>query len=282
MEKDSIKIISWNINQGGGRRVDDQINNLKEFHPNIVALQEVFPATLPKYCEKLNSIGLKYIIDSFQSVNHANLNKPRCYGLLIASEWELSLIASENKKVPWPEKLVSVVVNSPYGLFEVHNVHVPPGSSHRWLKIDTLNAIYEMMSLKTNMPRVLCGDFNTPQREYENGQVITWGQQIKEDGSVVIKEKMKNWDIGERNILTGLRKYDMVDVFRNLNGYSIQEFSWYSRRKGNIIGRRYDHFFASKVLNPVYCGYIHHLRENKLSDHSAIQVVFKPILVQKD
>jgi len=73
-----------------------------------------------------------------------------------------------------------------------------------------------------------------------------------------------------------LAEYNLYDIFRLLNGYKLQEFSWLLKRKGKIIARRrFDHIFAAKALHPITCQYIHSFRENSLSDHSAIEATFK-------
>ena len=124
-----------------------------------------------------------------------------------------------------------------------------------------LEGIYERLARRSRFPRVLCGDFNTPQEETSDGKVITWGR------------GRTRWDMGERNILEGLKKFDLIDAFRFRYGYNVQEYSWYARPH---IGRRYDHVFASRLLlNDVECDYLHAFREERLSDHSAIRVDFR-------
>ena len=120
-------------------------------------------------------------------------------------------------------------------------------------------------------------DFNSPQAETTSGEVITWGQKIRKDGQIKLKNgAKKGWDAGERSIIQDLVKYDLHDIFRQLNGYELQEFSWLFYLKGKIIAnRRFDHIFASKRLNPVKCQYINSFIEESLSDHSAIEATFK-------
>jgi exonuclease III len=129
------------------------------------------------------------------------------------------------------------------------------------------------------MPRILCGDFNSPQEEKANGEVITWGQEIASNGKVTVWGRWKGdtgkrWDSAERNVLLGLGRFDLRDVFRALHGYRRQEFSFYARPKAGLFGRRFDHVFASTSLKPTACIYIHAFREAGLSDHSAIEVTF--------
>ncbi|GAI74240.1 unnamed protein product, partial [marine sediment metagenome] len=96
------------------------------------------------------------------------------------------------------------------------------------------------------------------------------------DGQVRFSDKEGRWDARERSVIQGLTEYNLYDIFRLLNGYESQEFSWLLRRKGKIIARRrFDHIFAAKTLNPDTCDYIHSFRKELLSDHSAIEATFK-------
>ena len=71
--------------------------------------------------------------------------------------------------------------------------------------------------------------------------------------------------------------HDLPDVFRLLHGYEIQEFSIAMNHKGKITRRRFDHVFASKILNPSSCQYLHEWREQGMSDHSPLEVDFSPL-----
>ena len=124
-------------------------------------------------------------------------------------------------------------------------------------------------------PRILCGDFNSPQAEFESGEVITWGQKIRQDKTIRFRKNRIAWDAGERSVIEGLAQYNLHDVFRLINGYEKEGYSWVVRRKGMIKAkRRFDHIFASMKLKPVSCQYVHAFREENLSDHSAIEAEF--------
>ena len=84
----------------------------------------------------------------------------------------------------------------------------------------------------------------------------------------------KRWIRGERSVIADLREFALPDVFRELNGYEAEEFSWYWRGRERQIGRRFDHVFASHRLRPIACNYAHEGRESGRSDHSAIVVEF--------
>lgn len=277
-----MKIISWNVAHLVCKQ-KSQLSALISRKPDVIGLQEVTNKTLPLWVEGLQEEGYLHTISSFDlHDNNFELIGPRKYGILIASRWPLDRIDQSSLKIKWPERLVSVLIHFPKMKFEFHVAHIPCGYPHGKLKIETIIGIYDFLKRKNNKySRILCGDFNMPQAETPSGEVITWGQKICKDGQVKFKKikwgiRGDVWDAGERSIIEGLADYDLCDIFRYLNGYESQEFSWLFQRKGKRIARRrFDHIFASKKLKPVTCGYIHSFREKSLSDHSAIEATFK-------
>lgn len=203
-------------------------------------------------------------------------SKPYCLRLGGIDSVSLKAVASPHA-VPWPESAISSAVLTPLGQIEVHNAHIPPGTSHGWLKIETLEAIYAGLAIQSERPRILCGDFNMPQEENQDGTILTWAERRNKKGESVLKPKRgKRWDQAERNVLLGLGHFDLVDVYRHLNGYATQAYSWYARRKGKRVGRRFDHIFASTTLRPLRCLYLEHVVTQSLSDHAAVEADFDP------
>jgi exonuclease III len=186
--------------------------------------------------------------------------------------------------VPWPERILSVNLETPWGLLEMHTTHIPPDVTNDWIKIEMLEGLYARLAHPSAIPRVLCGDFNTPQLERSTGEVVTWGQRLNSKGLAMIRQHLRRgesarWDQGERQVLLGLAAYDLHDVYRRLHGYTMQAYSWYPYRKdphrqAQMMGRRFDHGFASASLYPVSCSYLQMFRESGLSDHAALEVVF--------
>ena len=272
-----MKIISWNV-ANRVRKQQLQLDALISREPDVIGHQEVTSRTLPLWVEGLKKARYTCTILSFNlNSDNGEFTGPRRYGILVASRWPLNSINQRSLKIPWHERLVSVLIHSPNVDFEFHVAHIPPGASHGWLKIDTFEGIFKFLAKTScNYPRILCGDFNSPQAETMSGEVITWGQDILKNGQVRFSDKEGRWDAGERSVIQGLAEYNLYDIFRLLNGYELQEFSWLLRRKGRIIARRrFDHIFAAKILNPDTCRYIHSFREELLSDHSAIEATFK-------
>ena len=261
-----MRLLTWNTRAGGGKtRRPRQIDEIATLDADVVALQEVTRGSVDAYREGLQRIGLEFVLDSFGlAPEHQVLVRARRYGQVIASRWPLTAIAPAEFNVPWQERVLSCLVDVPtLGRVELHNTHVPPGSSNGWIKIEHMEGLWSRLATACAVPRVLMGDFNTPQAEHADGTVQTWGTGPGRDD---------RWDEGERRVLLGLAEHDLPDVFRAIHGYSKSEFSIVMR--GNP--RRYDHVFASRSLRPTSAEYVHRLREEGLSDHAPLLVEFVP------
>ena len=219
------------------------------------------PSTAPHHGEALAEVGLSHCLDSRTFRNDRRLFN------LTASRWplvELPAIAA-----PFPERVLSLVVEAPAGPLELHNAHIPSARSRGFLKVETCEAIHERLARPSNRHRILCGDLNTPRFETTDGEVETFASNHP--------ERVARWDAAERSLLTGLAEWDLHDAFRELNGYECRDVSWVmhtrARRKS---GHRLDHVLASRSLGARHCDYLHEWREAGLSDHAPLEAVFAP------
>jgi exonuclease III len=273
-----MRLLSWNIMSGRGVSVVSQVDAIASLDPDIIALQEITAGIAPAFRSELLKKGYYSIIDSFQNVKYHTPLKSRSYGELLASRWPLISFPIKFD-IPSPEKVLSCYLICPWGDIQVHTAHVQQTTGKEFKKIQTLEGIYKALAIESKYPRILCGDFNTPQEETTEGQIVTWGQKRKRSGEILTEKYWgQRWDRGERNILLGLSKFDLHDVFRQLHGYGKKEYSWFEKADGKRIGRRYDHVFASRSLNPVQCAYLHEFRKCGLSDHSPLEVLFEPCI----
>lgn len=226
-----MKLITWNV-AGRVRMLPRQVECLAKLQPDIITLQEVTKTTLPLLKKMLPSIGLNHMVSSLDFVTDPKVIKgPRRYGLLIASIWGISHAEIGGDLIKWPERFLSGTVNTPQLPIRVHTTHIPRGSSNGWVKIEMLEGIYLTLVAENHPHRILTGDFNTPQEEMTNGEVITWGYQKDNKGIYKLRGNRKRWDEGERNIITGLKEHDLEDVYRKLHGYSKEGFSWLLKMK---------------------------------------------------
>ena len=262
-----MKVISWNVARKVAR-CEEQILALQDFHPDILALQEVIPKSAGKLSRLLPEMGLRYILDT----TTVAASRPWSYGVLVASRWAIEATTPQ-LAIPYPERSLSVEVAAPGSSFEVHTVHVPTGSGGASIRIDTMRAIYDQLSEPSSLPRILCGDFNAPKAEGPDGELITWEQTVRKNGMVKVKRGRDGWDQIERNLIVGLPQRDFVDVFRYINGYGTVDASWRQPWRPEP-GYRLDHIFASPSLRPTECRYLHELRDAGLSDHSPMEAVF--------
>jgi endonuclease/exonuclease/phosphatase family metal-dependent hydrolase len=275
-----MKLISWNLAARSGR-IARQVAAIAERNPDVVALQEVTDGMIGPLTRALADAGLANAIHSFALAPPDFIPRgPRRYGQLTASRYALEPLSPARLEVPWPERVLTVVVHAAGARpVELYNTHIPPGSSNGWIKIEMLEGLYAGLAHHATAPRILCGDFNTPREERPDGTVVTWGQRIKGDGTAVVYATIRGqpghrWDEAERRVLTGLGAFGLPDSFRALHGYGVAAFSWVARRGTAIAPRRFDHVFASPVLGVRSCEYVHEWREHGLSDHSAIETTF--------
>jgi len=272
-----MKLISWNANRRK-HVVDDQTRALLSRRPDVVALQEVTVATMPLLARGLRDGGLGHIASSIAGPIGSG---PRAFGVLIASR--LPFVAElPGLPIPWAEKSISVVLRIDDAEVELHSVHVPPGSTNGWIKVEVLEGIARGLSLPSLRHRILCGDFNTPQHETRQGEIVTWAQRIN-GSKIVLRKRMREregarWDAAERGVLAG----NLKDAFRTLHGYGVDEGSWFLTRGGTTVVRRFDHIMVSDGVQVSHCEYRHEWRAQSLSDHSAIEAVlgFERMLCQ--
>lgn len=271
-----MKLISWNVFSEYSTSIATQAESLASRSPDIIALQEIPAKNVPHYRAELQKHGYYSAIDSFQFVKYMTRLRGEDYGELFASKWPL-ITYPVHFNVPWPEKVLSCFCIGPWGDILVHTAHIPRDHGKDYKKTQMLKGLYDGLAAESKYRRILCGDFGTPQEELADGTVITWGQRHKRSGEIVYDQyNGRKSDALERNILQGLVRYDLYDVYRLVNGYGKRDYSWYEKKDGRYAGRRYDHIFASDSLRAVDCRYIHEMRKRGLSDHSPVEAIFDP------
>jgi exonuclease III len=272
-----MRLLTWNLN--GRRHVEKQLAAIVGRSPDIIALQEVTQRSIVLWRAALPAVGLFHVIDSFAtSVPWAAVGSRR-YGVVIASRFPLTH-ATSSHVVPWPERILSAEVALPAGPVRVHTTHIPPGSSNGWKKVEMLEAVSAVVSAREDVPCILCGDFNVPQAETAEGRIVTWAERVMINGEPRVRARLRGgdghrWDEAERVVMQGGMRRDLIDVYRHLHGYGRREFSWFLKRGGDRIGRRFDHTFCSRNLVLNRCEYLQKVREDRLSDHAALELDFE-------
>jgi endonuclease/exonuclease/phosphatase family metal-dependent hydrolase len=151
----------------------------------------------------------------------------------------------------------------------VTTLHAPLSQREGQVKIRTLEAVHaSLAALGHERPALLCGDFNTPQYEARDGTVQTFAQ--TRTGNLR-PGRGERHDRAERTIITGPPGWQ--DAFRALHGYEARDRSW---KTGRHPGYRLDHILVSSGLAALACAYDHTVREDGLSDHSALWATIVP------
>ena len=275
-----LKCFTWNLGHRL-KHISSQMKAVSERNPNIVAFQEVTLES-SKIIKKILSSSYKNIVDSFELSSDQSLwNGPRRLGELIATNYELKPRSQNEFNIPWQERVLGVDITTPKETIEFYNAYIPPGSTNRWKKIETLEGLYKGLAKHTEKKRILCGDFNTPQDELLKYGVCTFAQKINKKRVPKLKKIFRGgsgnrWDQGERNVLEGLKEFNLVDAYRQLHPIPKKAYSFVIERKGRVVAkRRFDHFFLSKEFKIKSIEYLHQFRESGLSDHSPLELVIE-------
>ena len=267
-----MKLFSWNTAKRL-KKLPKQAEFINNYHPDIVALQEVIPSTEAAF-RKLLKHKYPFIISSFQLADDLSLlQNKRMFGQLIASKFEMEALNPKLFNLPWPERVLSVSVNLGEAKCDVHTTHIPPGSSNGWTKIEMINGIIDFFAIRHDNFQILCGDFNTPQKEDKENGFITFGQRIKSNQNAVVRDKFsgglgRDWDAAERSLFERLNCLGLEDMFRKLHPNDFNAYSWQFKRKDKVFKTRFDHIFADKRLEFINCMYLNN--QGDLSDHSPI------------
>lgn len=284
-----MKVLSWNV-QGAFpkytpiERIEDQIHYLNENAdcPDIIALNEVNRYRNDKWIDELNDIGYTEIVHTLdwaeelgkseipphQDYSHVNGNITAIHDEFTGTN--LTRSKPSIRYGPWegadlkdwdtnfPEKILNAEVELDNSLLELWNLRAVPGSMHGEEKVKILENTYNRIMKRSKSRSILTGDLNAPDRELADGTTIPWRHDNK-------GEIARRWREAELNILTGLEKKGMVDVFREQHGYGdldILDVS-HATQTGDpltvppkdIEGKRFDHTIASTELNPQDCYY---------------------------
>lgn len=256
----SLTLLTWNV-AGRTTLLGDQLAAVGRREADLVCLQEVRPSTAGPWRQALAADGLPHTLESGEFRNGRRLFN------LTASRWPLAGLPAVG--APQPERVLSAVVDSPWGPIDLYNAHIPPAQRNGLIKVETCEALFERLARPADRHRILCGDLNTPRAERTTGEIETFAPEHPDHEA--------RWDTAERSLLEGLRDWGLRDIFRELNGWERGDVSWvFNTRNMRRSAHRLDHVLASAGLRAVLCDYIHGWREAGLSDHSAMEALFEP------
>jgi len=260
-----IRVLSWNVNGRVRGTLQQQLECVLAEAPDVLALQEVTLNSYEDWWQGLLAAGYSVASnvelsrlpypDVDPPVRRKYLNVTATRGR-IATLPGLSFSDPGQARLAFPEKYLVTRISLGALAVDVHNAHLPPGSSRGELKMQAFQAIRRRIDEPTSVPRVLCGDFNTPQAE-DDESVTTWAS-----SHPALRDE---WDAAERGVLAHPK---LRDLYREQHPPSEPyPASHYTRG----IRRRYDHIYASDELQAVGCRYITDWLEERLSDHAPVE-----------
>jgi exonuclease III len=244
----AMRIVSWNIRAGGGRRVVGIAGQIARWAPDVVALSE-FRATPPSadLARALAAQGLLHQLST------ASARLPHVNSLLVASRWPLARVRHAAAPGADSGRWLLARVASP-SVVTLGTMHVP--NRVTGLKSPFLDAVLGVAHSWRRGPAILVGDTNS--------------------GLIDLDEEVPAFNVEEDGWIRGLEAAGWADGFRLLRG-SARAYTWYSPNGGN--GFRIDQAFVNRALMPRLREARHewgaapgqHAR-HALSDHAALLV----------
>jgi exonuclease III len=264
-----MKLITWNT-AGRTSKIEAQFKALIALKADVVCLQEIQSAG-DEIWHTVLSVDYPYIISSKDFVDFRSKTGPRKYHNIIASKFPIEPNIELSKYVPWIERLL--VVYMPTYNMHIATTHIPPGVSNGWKKIDFFEGLFRLVSENR---LILTGDFNSPQKEFMDGGILTWGQRINSKGmpynrKKILGENGQRWHDGEYNLLRGIESIGYCDYFKKMNGPAHMAYSWLTPSNRDIK-YRFDHIIGPDNIEVLSADYRTHFIDEKLSDHAPLIV----------
>lgn len=271
-----FRLMTWNVNF---RRANilKALANLHEV-PDILTLQEVTVEQSDAFQKCLSEIGLQNIL--YSGIPGSTEKR---YGNMIASRLPIEPVDCDslNNLLPWPQLVLHGVITVGDCLINVITAHIPNGAGNGWAKIDTFNILAKIVRQIKGSHCLLTGDFNEPQYAFQDDRIVTFGQEQTNDDTYRCWSGWsfngrsgtgEEWDAAVRWFFESLDEHRLRNAFWDASGHRKMEPSHISRGKP----RWFDHIFISEDFQVEKCNYLHDVRLNGLSDHSALtaQLVF--------
>ena len=251
----TLRIVSWNIRAGGGRRVRAIADQLSRWGPDVIALSE-FRGTAPstELGRVLADRGLAHQLST------ASATSPQANRLLVASRWPLALIKLGREPAGDPGRFLLARVAAAVPI-TLGAMHVPNRVTGR--KFAFLDQVLAMTFSWRRGPALLVGDTNS--------------------GLIDLDEEVAAFIPEEDGWIRSLEAAGWSDAFRCLRGEE-RSYTWYSPNGGN--GFRIDQAFVNRALRPRLRAVWHEwgaapardvrrarrVRRDALSDHAAVLI----------
>ena len=235
-----IKLLTWNILQGGGKRAVGIADELEAINPDIVTLHEFRNGkSAPIILDALNKLGL----------DHQQLAQSSAAKNTVMVAARVPFDTHE-----WADDLdPTLCVHAQFQLSES--------------SLDTLDIFAGHLPQKRAQVPYLDTLGKLSASEFEAALIIG------DLNCGIPFEDSETKSFVNTHMFQNLLRNGWADSWRTRNP-DAREYSWISSR-GN--GYRYDHCLATekadKLINKI--GYLHNVREERLSDHSAMLIELK-------
>ncbi len=245
-----IRILSWNIRAGGGKRAAGILNQILAWQPTIIGLSEFRGTAASQWlAAQLAEAGFPFQLTT------ANPAAPAKNALLLAAHYPLHPVTLANMPQNPERWLPARVETAPaltIGLMHVPNYTTPT------LKYPYLNALLAMADGWDQGPALFIGDANCGKHAID-----------EEKPSSPKFQREHDW-------VVGMEARQWSDAFRHIHG-DRREYTWYSHRNN---GFRLDYAFCSPNFQGAIQNAQHQwghdplnsTRRAALSDHAALIV----------
>ena len=207
-----MKIVSWNIMQGGGPRAADIFNQLAEWNADVVCLQE--------FCDTANSALIAERLCSIGLAQQVFAQTSQMYRVFVASRIPFEVVET-NEMFPELGRSVVVKLQCKTPLL-MAAVHIPNRDEPPKVKFEFHEKVIRFMEKYASEDAIVIGDTNSGQIGFD-------------EESSYFNDKEHGWfDL--------IAKAGWADSWRKRNPES-REYTWRSN-SGN--GFRLDQAFASK------------------------------------
>jgi exodeoxyribonuclease III len=269
-------LMTWNVNSRTAK-LDSQFERCRFHNPDVICLQEITNTTKDKWRSKLQDIGYT-VFNSFSETKDSRFySGRRKYGILIASRVPLS-DEKQSIEMQWPERALSVTLQINGLRTQLISVHLPAGRSDSldgsFTKCECFEGILRSIQSRKDSGCILCGDFNSPQQELDDGRVLCYGGLINKEDQIIPRrsDRSRRQFAAESAVLSHQKEHDLVDAYMTAESVSSERYSYINRNRGNLVTRRYDHVLASTHFVPIKAHYDTTVLQDSLSDHAPLVV----------
>jgi exonuclease III len=243
-----MKLLSWNIQHGGGARLARIVEEIAAYDPDLIAVTEFRTGPGVELRVALVERGWPYFETTVRAGNQN--------GIAVFSRTPMR----RRRLCPAPAESLArwLDIDLPEYGFGVGVLHIMAAGSGTNVpstvaKNRFWDAVLQAAELRLQEPFLFVGDWNTgAHRLDETGRTFVCAEHFA-------KLSAMGW----------------IDLWRYHNSGST-EWTWYSKLKGGVRGNgfRLDHAFATPSLRPriTSCKYLHGVRETGISDHSLMIV----------